>query len=236
MPPMPPVLLTRPAPQAERFAAALRARFGPGLRIVVSPLMAAEMLDADLPLAGARGLVFTSETGVAGFARLSQRRDLPAHCVGRATAEAARAAGLAVATVAAGDAAALTAALAGAEGPLLWPRGKDAAVDLRAALAPMEVRAAVVYRQAPCPATAEARALLAGAAPVALPLFSPRSARLVAAALPDRRAPLLLAAMSEAVATAATELNPARCVVAASPDAAAMIAALAALLAAAPAA
>jgi uroporphyrinogen-III synthase len=233
---MPPVLLTRPAPQSARFAAALRDRLGDGLRIVISPLMAAEFLEPSLPIDGLRGLVFTSETGVAGFARLTERRDLPAHSVGRATADAARAAGLTVATEAGGDAGALTAALAGAEGPLLWPRGEDAAVDLVAALAPVQVRAAIVYRQAAQPATAEARALVAAETPFVLPLFSPRSAQLFAAALPDRRAPLFVAAMSDAVAAAARDLHPARIVVAGKPDAGAMVEALAVLIAAPPAA
>ena len=236
MPPMPPVLLTRPAPQSARFAAALRDRFGDGLRIVISPLMTAEFLAPPLPTDGLRGLVFTSETGVAGFARLAPWRDLPAHCVGRATADAARAAGLAVATEAGGDAAALAGALAGAQGPLLWPRGAEAAVDLVAALAPVEVRPAVVYRQAPQPATAEARALVASGTPFVLPLFSPRSAHLFAAALPDRRAPLFVAAMSDAVAAAARDLHPARIVVAGKPDAGAMVDALAVLIAAPPSA
>lgn len=236
MPPMPPVLLTRPAPQSARFAAALRDRFGEGLRIVISPLMTAQFLAPPLPMDGLRGLVFTSETGVAGFARLTDRRDLPAHCVGRATAEAAREAGLDVATVAGGDAATLAAALAGAEGPLLWPRGEDAAIDLVAALAPVAVRPVIVYRQAPHPATTEARALVATGSLFVLPLFSPRSARLFAAALPDRRAPVLVAAMSEAVAAVARELHPARIVVAERPDAAAMVDALAVLIAAPPSA
>lgn len=233
---MPPVLLTRPAPQSARFADALRERFGAGLRIVVSPLMAAEYLAPVLPMEGLRGLVFTSETGVAGFARLTGRRDLPAHCVGRTTAEAAEAAGLPVATVAGGDAAALAEALAGAAGPLLWPRGEDAAVDLAAALAPLPVRSAIVYRQSPQAASAEARALAGGETSFVLPLFSPRSARLVAAALPERRAPLLVAAMSAQVAAAAAELHPAQIVVAHRPDAAAMVEALAVLIAAPPAA
>lgn len=235
-PELPILLLTRPAPQARRFAEAARDRCGAGLRIVLSPLMAPELLNPDLPLQGLRGLIFTSETGVEGFARLSGRRDLPAHCVGEATARAARDAGFAVATIGPGTAAALADLLAGAvEGPLLWPRGAEAAVDIAARLdaAGLPVRAATVYRQAPCPATPEAVSALAGSAPVILPLFSARSALLAAAAWPARQAPLFVAAISPAVAQAAARLAPDRMIPAARPDAEAMLEATVALLAAA---
>lgn len=227
---LPLLLLTRPEPQASRFAADLRARFGPGLTILRAPLMAAEFLDPPLPLDGLAGVVFTAETGVAGLARLTPRRDWPAHCVGAATARAARDAGFAVATEAAGDAAALAFRLKGNAGPLLWPRGEDVAAELPALLPGAEFRQAVVYRQAPRPLTEAALAALAGAAPVVLPLFSPRSARLVAAACPRRAAPLHVAAMSPAVAQAAEALAPARVVVARAPEAHAMLDAVAALI------
>ena len=237
MEPLPPILLlTRPAPQAERFADAARDRFGAGLRIVLSPLMAAEFLGPELPVQGLRGLVFTSETGVRGLARLTDRRDLPAHCVGPATARAAAAEGFAVATTGPGDAAALADLLArNATGPLLWPRGAEAAVDIAARLdaAGVATRAATVYRQARRAPSPEAGAALAGAAPVILPLFSARSAALAADAWPARQAPLFVAAISPAVAAAAAALAPDRLIRADRPDAQAMLAAVAALLAAA---
>lgn len=235
----PPVLLlTRPAAQADRFAAAARARFGPALRIVISPLMAPDLLSPDLPREGLAGLVFTSETGVAGLVRLWPGCRLPAHCVGAGTAAAARAAGLAVATEGPGDGTGLVADLVAArvDGPLLWPRGQEAAVDIAAALtaAGIETRAAVVYRQVPAAPTDAALAVLGGPVPVLLPLFSPRSARLAAAALVPRRAPIWVAAISPAVADAAAGLAPGRLAVAARPGAAPMLDALADLIAAAP--
>lgn len=231
-PERPVLLLTRPAPQAARFAATAREWFGAGLRIVQSPLMATEYLAPDLPLEGAAGLVITSESGVEGLARLTDRRDLPAHCVGAATARAARAAGLAVATIGSGDATGLAAALRGVADPLLWPRGAEVAVDLAALLARhgVAVNEVVVYRQAPQAPTGDATAAMAGPAPVILPLFSPRSARLAADAWPSRGAPLYVAAMSAAVAKAAAGLAPDRLIVAARPEAPAMLEAIAALI------
>lgn len=231
-PDRPVLLLTRPAPQAARFAAMAREWFGAGVHILLSPLMVAEALAPDLPLAGVTGLVFTSASGVEGFARLSDRRDLPAHCVGAATARAARAAGLSVATTGPGDAAGLAEALQGLAGPFLWPRGAEVASDLGAFLSRQgqSLREAVVYRQAPVPATAVATEAMAGRARVILPLFSPRSAQLAADAWPDRRAPLQVVAISPAVARAAAALAPDRLVVAARPDAEAMLEAIAALI------
>ncbi len=89
------MLLTRPAAQNARFAAQVTARFGPGVRFVDSPLLAPRFLDPTLPAGPFDAVVFTSETGVAGYRRLTAEQALPAWCVGPRTAEAARAAGFA---------------------------------------------------------------------------------------------------------------------------------------------
>ncbi|TKA93937.1 uroporphyrinogen-III synthase, partial [Cereibacter changlensis] len=105
-----PFLLTRPARQGARFAAALRQRFGEGIRLVTSPLLAPLFLRPELP-AGAATLIFTSETGVEAFRRISAEQPQAAHsawCVGERTAEVARAAGLSTRS-ADGDAEALVA-------------------------------------------------------------------------------------------------------------------------------
>ena len=200
--------------------------------MVTSPLMATLFLSPVLSLEGVAGLVFTSETGVEGLTRLTDRRDLPAHCVGAGTARAAAAAGFAVATTGTGDAAALAKMMSAQDGPLLWLRGEAAAADLVALLAErgIEARAAVVYRQATKPPAPAVLSALEGDAPVLLPLFSPRSARLAAAAFPALRGNPWVAAMSPAVAEAALPLAPRRVVVAARPDAAAMLDAVAALI------
>jgi uroporphyrinogen-III synthase len=232
-PPLPPLLLTRPAAQGDRFAGLLRTRFGTDLRILLSPLIAPEFLSPPLPVDPA-GLLFTSESGVAGLARLWRGGTRPAWCVGDRTAAAARAAGF-EARSAAGDAAALVAMLA-AEAPpglLLYARGRDSRGDVAGALVRQGLRVAeaIVYAQVEQPLSAAARALLCGAAPVAVPLFSPRTAGLLAAAITADRlpAPVWIAALSPAVAEAAAAARPARLVIARRPDAPAMVEALAGL-------
>lgn len=90
---MPSILLTRPAQASGRFALSLRDRFGPEIRIVVSPLLSPQLLGPPVPAGPFRAVVFTSETGVAGFRQVSADRSLPAWCVGDRTAAAAQDAG-----------------------------------------------------------------------------------------------------------------------------------------------
>lgn len=238
---LPPFLLTRPAEQSARFAADLRQRFGAGLRILVSPLMAPVFLQPDLPSGPFAALIFTSETGVEGFRRIAQDAALRgltlAWCVGGRTAAAAQDAGLQ--TVAAeGDARSLIATILAARPatPLLHLRGRHAAADVAGALtaAGIEAAQAIVYDQRPQALSAEAEALLTGSEPVIAPLFSPRTARMFAAQAQrlGATAPLWVACLSPAVSEALGNLAVARRVVAARPDAQAMSDALDALIAA----
>lgn len=230
----PTVLLTRPEAASRRFAEAARERFG-DLPVVISPAMRTVFLSPELPGQDVAGLIFTSENAVTGFCRLSSRRGLPAWCVGERTARVARAEGFEV-TAGPGDGEGLAATIIAAPppGPLLWPHGADMAIDIAKSLesAGIETFSLVVYAQEPLPPSPEAQALLAGAAPVLLPLFSPRSARLVAGWASGCAAPLWVAAMSPAVAEAIAAPPPDRLVVAERPAADAMLAALGALLAA----
>jgi len=196
------LLITRPEPAATGMAEELRAAF-PGAEVVVSPLMRITYGGTLPALAARETLIFTSRHGVAGFCRLSPRRDLPACVVGAATAEDARAAGFDV-IAEAGDAAALLARIASdaVAGPFLHMRGAHVAADIAGALrqAGHSARDVVVYDQKPLPLTDDARAMLDGDAPVVLPLMSPRSATLFFEAAGTPRAPLLIAAISRNVA------------------------------------
>lgn len=89
-----PILLTRPAAAAQRFAAALASRLGPG-PVVISPLL--EIVPSGpLPsLAGYGGVVLTSENAVSRRGA-DWPEGLPAYCVGKRTAAAAAAAGFSV--------------------------------------------------------------------------------------------------------------------------------------------
>ena len=200
----PTILITRPAHAARALADALRDLMGDGVPVVQAPLMRIVPGD-DLPdVDGVCWLIFTSRHAVAAFARLSSRRDIPCYAVGGATAEAARNEGFKV-REGGGDAPSLIARIVtdGVTGPCLYLRGTHAAADVAGVLASQGVACAqaVIYRQEALPLSDAARALLDGAAPVVVPLLSPRSARLLAHEGPFR-APICVAALSENVARA----------------------------------
>ena len=215
---MPPtILLTRPEAAARRFAAGL----GPGgPPVVIAPLLRIVGVAHDAArLAQARGLVLTSAHAVPWA---GPGRGRPAICVGPATARAARAAGFDV-TEGPGDAAGMMPMLEGLGPGWLHPHGAHVAREL-------PVPGMVVYDQQAQAPTPQALKLLAGAGPVILPLFSPRTARLAAAMARDARAPLWVAPISAAGA-AAFDAPSARQALAPTPDGAGIRAALARLLA-----
>lgn len=222
---MPPtLLLTRPRAASRRFADALAHL---GMCTVISPILRIVPVAHDAQaLAAARGLVFTSTHAVPAA---GAGRGRPAICVGPATAQAARDAGFDV-TEGPGDAAGLAPLLDGLgglddlDGGGWWhPHGVHVAARL-------PVRGMVVYDQQALPLTAEARALLSGAAPVILPIFSARSARLLADAAEGARAPLWIAPISAAAGVCWT-VDAARMAVALRPDPAGVLAAVETLVA-----
>lgn len=223
------LLITRPEPEASRFAAVLQSRFGGSVQLLLAPLMEFAYGGALPELTGREVLIFTSRQGVAGFCRLSARRDLFCYAVGEATAAAAQDAGFAV-TSAGGDADALLARIAGEgrTGPFLHPRGAHVAAEIAGALRAMGHAAedVVVYDQIAVDLDPAARAVLEGSGPVILPLMSPRSARLFFERVPASRAPLLVAAISRKVARMVPEGAVAALAIADTPDSTGVIAAL----------
>ena len=206
----PVLLLTRPWADSQRFAAML-----PEWRAVISPILRIVAVEHDgAPLHDAPGLVFTSAHAVASA---GPGRGRLALCVGGHTARVARAAGFDV-REGNGFAEGLLPLIEAAGVPLIHPHGRHLAREL-------PVRGMVVYDQEPVPLNDQAQALLAGEAPVVLPLFSPRSARLVADAARGARAPLWPVAIS-AAAWAAWDGPAAGHVLADHPGAAAMAAAI----------
>lgn len=224
-----PVLLTRPAAQCTRFGALLQTRFPGRLRLVTSPLIAPTWVYNAVPARPWRAILLTSETGAeaAGLRRLRDRLPPVAVCVGHRTAEVATAAGF-QALVAGGDAASLVGLVQerGMPGPLLHLCGRDTRGDIAATLtaAGIETTAVTVYDQQPQPLNAAGLALLCDMGPVILPIFSPRTATLLVAEVQRAtlRAPLLLAALSPAVAEALSPLPRRAMQVAIRPDAEAM--------------
>ena len=230
-----PVLLTRPDDQSRAFAAALNDRFGDRVRSVMSPLMRPDYLSPDLPPGPFAAVIFTSLHGVT--AALPWRDRLPrlAWCVGSRTAQEAQAAGFQT-RAAEGDADSLVAAILAdpPPGPLLHLRGEDQRGDVaaRLTLAGHPTQSAIVYRQSPQPLSPQAAELLRRPGVVIVPLFSPRSAELLLAALPSPTlADLRIGAISAATAQVWTR---GAAEVARRPDADAMLEAVGNLIAAAP--
>ena len=232
----PTLLLTRPEAQSRRFAAAFAARFGADWPVVISPLTEIVELSPELPPGHWPDVIFTSENAVRAFQRLDPDRSATAWCVGVRTAAVAEAAGFST-RIGPGDVAGLCRAII-ADGNvtrLLYPRPVHVAGQVEETLksAGIETKSLLTYDQASRPPSAAALTLMAGPDPVLLPLFSPRSATLAAGAFGSATAPVWIAAMSDATAEAGAKIAARKCIVAAQPDAEAMLDALGDLIAAA---
>ncbi|NDW32111.1 uroporphyrinogen-III synthase [Salipiger sp. PrR007] len=205
------LLLTRPRAASARFLGELRDDGVSGFTPILSPLIEVETTGPLPELAGVTGLVFTSASGVRAYAELGGTPLPLCYAVGEATARAARLIGM-TPRVAQGDAEALLALVLGESpgGALLHPRGTHARGDLAARLtaAGQPCAEAVIYDQPTRPLSAEAVSALRGQLPVVVPLFSPRSAALFAAAARDvnATAPLFAAYMSAEVEAALSGL------------------------------
>ncbi|MBN2906069.1 MAG: uroporphyrinogen-III synthase [Rhodobacteraceae bacterium] len=229
------LLLTRPRAQSARFAHAFAERFGTGFDVLTSPVMEIVLHDDPIPLEGVGGLIFTSENGVAGLAAVTEDRSLPAYCVGDRTAQAAHRAGL-MARSAKGTAVELIEEIAAdpPNGKLLHLRGEHARGDVCAGLRArgLDAEVRVVYDQRALTFDDSVRQAVKNAQLTLLPLFSPRSAQLVAAQLADIPCRLALVTMSQAVTDAWTGPTPVSLIQAERPDAAAMMDGLQKLIAA----
>jgi len=87
-----PVIITRAEPGARETATRVAEL---GFHSILSPALSIQPIVPPPPvdLTGVTGLLFTSANGVRTFAARSDRRDIEAICVGRATRAAAEAAG-----------------------------------------------------------------------------------------------------------------------------------------------
>ena len=175
------VLVTRPAGDAERTAAALERA---GHAATISPALAIRFIES--PVIGRadwRAIVVTSRHAAAALARHDDAeifKAKPLLAVGEATETAARAAGFRTVRSAGGDVAALLAEIDGGDwpGPLLYASGEAVAVDLVAALARRGISAAraVVYAADTVPVLdPSARAALEAGTLDGVVFFSPRT-------------------------------------------------------------
>lgn len=193
------LLLTRPAAQSRRFAGQVAARFGERFDCIPCPMVEIIDLPATAHFDAFDAVVFTSQNGVAAYKRLGGPAGKKAYCVGARTAEWALQLGLS-AVSANGDLAALNALLAqdAPNARLLHLSGEDVAGAVTG-----NVTRVIAYRQAALPLTPQARALLEGAEPPVVCLFSAKAAAVFGAALPSKvTAPLIALCLSQAVADA----------------------------------
>jgi uroporphyrinogen-III synthase len=234
----PPILITRPEPQATRFARKLRGLDWVG-KVHVAPLMTPEILKVSLPQRPFKAVVLTSETGALAAGLLAANLPRAAWCVGDRTARVARAKGF-LARSAKGDSLALAQAIiaSGQAGPLLLLQGRETAGHLGETLnsAGIETVSVTIYAQNLQPLTAAAERLIRGDGPVILPVLSPRSAQLLVQAWQDSgaRAQPWPVALSPAVARALQAFGPDRVTIAETSDGDSLLAAMKDLMRRAP--
>jgi uroporphyrinogen-III synthase len=226
-----PVVLTRPAAQGQRFAQTLTERMGKVVRLIHSPLLVPEFLSPTVPDKTFHGVVFTSEAAVEGSIKLRQagaRLPSVAYCVGDRTAEMAQQAGF-DAISAKGDATQLISTIKSGRisGKLLYLRGEDTRgqVAERLGLAGIETVEVVLYAQRAQHLTDKAMAAIAKPHPIIFPVFSPRTGLILLNELRQTSvvAPLVLVAISDAVADALAPQPFHKIFVAHQPDADAML-------------
>lgn len=165
-------------------------------------MMVIEAVAADIgaDLEAADVAVITSTHAISAVTKLNPKPIC--YCVGDATTQRAKAAGLT--PIKGGDTAQAVAQRVIAdrpEGRIIYPRGRHVAFDMVGHLraAGLSAQEVVVYDQVAAALSPEAVALLRGDAKVVLPLFSPRSSTLFFEACPEA-AQLRIIAMSETVA------------------------------------
>jgi uroporphyrinogen-III synthase len=223
------VLLTRPLEDSRALAEKLEAD---SISPLIWPLtrIVPTVMALKLPITTG-ALLFTSANGVRALAALVERRDLPALCVGEATARVARKAGFRDCFAAGGDARAL-ADLARRSGisDFFHPRGVDAAGDIKGWLAEtgQQVTEAILYKaEETGPPPAPIAAALARGEVGLVTVWSPRGAKILARHLASAGAALEgsgLLAISPAAAGPLATSGFGRVFVAQAPNAAAMLA------------
>lgn len=227
------ILLTRPEADAAPVLTALRAR---GLEGRIAPMLTIRPdPSARVDLTGCQAILFTSANGVRAFADLCAVRDLPAICVGKASAAEARAVGFTDVEAAGGDVASLAdtvrARFDPTAGALFHAAGSVTAGDLKGDLsaAGFTVRRVPLYHaETTKNFDSDTRNALDSGAIDAVAFFSPRTAEsFVRVMESEGRAPrartLTAFCLSPAVADAAAALTWAGIAIAARPETPALI-------------
>ncbi len=229
------VLVTRPQPDADATADALRAR---GVDALVAPVLRFESIPISLDDGGSyAAIIVTSSNALRDLSSLRTLFGLPVYAVGERTAEAARAAGFADVVAAEGDAKALRKLIAKRlkpREPLLYLAGADLAGDVAGELGKkgFTVVTQTAYRMAALPRLPidAADALSKGGIDAVLH-YSRRSARSFveaarASGVEVTALSLPQICLSDAIGVVMRDAGAARIAVAASPDQKALFAAL----------
>jgi len=243
-------LVTRPVDDAAPVAALLRVRgiepvAAPMLRIEPEPDGAARLGGA---LVGVQAVLFTSANGVRAYTGASRRFELPAFCVGDASAAAARIAGFRTVFSADGDISDLAALVGGRlaphHGALLHAAGADTAGDPAGELdrQGFTLRRVILYRAIAAEVFPSGIETALRQSEIAMAVFfSPRAAatfvRLAReASIGEHCETMTALALSPNVAAALTGVPWRATIAAAAPTLASLAAALDAILAGAPSA
>ena len=232
------VLITRPQSAADRLATELQAR---GFEAVAAPMLEIVDTGATVELSGVQAVLATSTNGVAAMARLDTNRDVKLLAVGDATAKAARELGFSDVESAGGDSGALSDLTIlrcdPAVGRLLHVAGGHVAGTLLETLrqAGFAIDTVVLY-EARTPEALEDETVrqIAAHEIAALLFYSPRTAEtfvklVTKAGLVNECAAMAAVCLSAAVAEAAATIGWRHVSIAATPDGAALLAALEAI-------
>lgn len=223
--PRPIVLLTRPLAGSERFATALRARFGDRIEVAIHPLQRIEWIDLQELTIEPKALIFTSQNGVLGWNRDKKHPHCSAYCVGPQTTALAQECGL-NAIDCGGDAEAIIETLLADRpvGPVVHYRGEHGIGNIAKSLnqAGIETIERVCYRQSLETPDHDFATLFEAEQPIIAPLFSPRSVSLFQDALPDQAEPWL-AVISANAGQRVDAKRQQKMIVAKAPNASAML-------------
>lgn len=203
------LLMTRPRVASERFLAELAGDGITGFRAIFSPLFDIVLKGVLPDLSEIQALIFTSANGVDSYISHGGRTDLPCYIVGPATAKAASAHGITAQNCAEHvDGLFTLLCKLRPAGQLLHVHGTHVTGDLANDLTQVGIatRAARLYDQPARPLNKAALEALDSKVPVIIPLFSPRSGRLLSCT-PTKGRSILVAAISEMVAKSVRPLH-----------------------------
>ena len=181
LPQRPTLLLTRPQKDAQAFAQEVLSH-QPAAQILISPVLTITPIGTLPDLSAYAAVVFTSRHAIACFAQAPIPKKMTCFAVGEATAEAAKKLGFSVINSAgAAQDLILLVQKTGAAGPLIHPHGQHARGQIATTLTKKGIPCAecVIYDQIETPLSVQARALLTQPQALLVPVFSPRSARLL---------------------------------------------------------